>query len=43
VEKIEKRKSKIYWRRNEERGNKEKILKQKTYRNVFIIGHYIFY
>lgn len=24
VEKIEKRKSKIYWRKNEERGNKEK-------------------
>jgi hypothetical protein len=43
VEKIEKRKLKIYWRRNEERGNKEKILKQKTYRNVFIIGYYIFY
>lgn len=29
--------------KNEERGNKEKILKQKTYRNVFIIGYYIFY
>lgn len=36
MEKIEKRKSKIYWRKNEERGNKEKILKQKTYRNVLL-------
>ena len=29
MEKIKKRKSKIYWRRNEERGNKEKFLNKK--------------